>query len=98
MKPFNQFVQVLGSIIFLFIRYKHYKMFGTNATNEKGLPADPCRGDSGKESSQTQMSSVKYFFPGGPLVWKSPADRFVLIGTVQGMGFNCKYLTKKIEF
>ena len=49
MKPFNQFVQVFRSKIFLFIRYKHYKMFGTNATNEKGLPADPCRGDSGKE-------------------------------------------------
>ena len=58
MKPFNQFVQVLRSIIFLFIRYKHYKMFGTNATNEKGLPADPCRGDSGKESSQTQWTTT----------------------------------------
>jgi len=26
---------------------------------------------------------------GGPLIWKSRAPRFVLIGTVQGSGFNC---------
>ena len=29
-------------------------------------------------------------FPGGPLVWQSPASRFVLIGTLRGGGFNCK--------
>jgi len=27
---------------------------------------------------------------GGPLIWQSKAPRFVLIGTVQGTGFNCK--------
>merc|ERR1711974_465984 len=27
---------------------------------------------------------------GGPLIWKSPAARFVLIGTVQGSGFDCR--------
>ena len=73
-------------------------MFGTNATNEKGLPADPCRGDSGKGITANKNVFSQIRFPGGPLVWKSPSDRFVLIGTVQGMGFNCKYLTQKIEF
>ena len=33
-----------------------------------------------------------FFWPGGPLIWKSPAPRFVLIGTVQGTGFNCRYI------
>ena len=29
--------------------------------------------------------------PGGPLVWKSPASRSVLVGTVQGGGFDCRF-------
>ena len=33
---------------------------------------------------------IKASTPGGPLVWTSPAGRMVLIGTVQGAGFNCK--------
>merc|ERR1711974_451203 len=27
---------------------------------------------------------------GGPLIWKSPAHRFVLIGTLRGGGFDCR--------
>ena len=35
--------------------------------------------------------------PGGPLVWKSPASRSVLVGTVQGGGYDCRF-TSEYDF
>ena len=32
--------------------------------------------------------------PGGPLVWKSPASRSVLVGTVQGGGYDCRFTSE----
>merc|ERR1712215_54804 len=56
-------------------RYKHYNFFGTRLEkNSRGVYKDPCVGDSG-----------------GPLMYLSPiSNRYVLIGTVQGSGYNCK--------
>ena len=32
--------------------------------------------------------------PGGPLVWKSLASRSVLVGTVQGGGYDCRFTSE----
>ena len=81
-------------------RYNHTKMFGTKATNEKGDPTDVCAGDSGDFSCcfSRKMGSISKHKsqsnPGGPLVWKSPASRSVLVGTVQGGGFDCRFTSE----
>ena len=85
-------------------RYNWTKMFGTIARNEKGDPTDPCAGDSGdffclflqedpfqNIRSPPAMLIKRQSNPGGPLVWKSPASRSVLVGTVQGGGFDCRF-------
>jgi len=56
-------------------KYKHYNFFGTRLEkNLRGVYKDPCRGDSG-----------------GPLMYLSPdTNRYVLVGTVQGQGYDCK--------
>jgi len=56
-------------------RYRHYNFFGTRLEkNSRGVYKDPCVGDSG-----------------GPLMYLSPiSNRYILIGTVQGSGYNCK--------
>ena len=79
-------------------RYNHTKMFGTKATNEKGDPTDVCAGDSGDFIFSRKMGSIpKHKIlsnPGGPLVWKSPASRSVLVGTVQGGGYDCRFTSE----
>jgi len=57
-------------------RYKHTKMFGTELEFKRGEYQDPCAGDSG-----------------GPLMYQTPdsdSRRWVLIGTVFGIGFDCR--------
>jgi len=55
-------------------RYRHTKIFGTKLSMKEGLYQDPCSGDSG-----------------GPLMYyDEPSGRYVLIGTVQGGGYDCR--------
>ena len=81
-------------------RYNHTKMFGTKAKDEKGDPTDVCAGDSGDFSCcfSRKMGSISEHKsqsnPGGPLVWKSPASRSVLVGTVQGGGYDCRFTSE----
>ena len=88
-------------------RYNWTKMFGTIARNEKGDPTDPCAGDSGdffclflqedpfqNIRSPPAMLIKRQSNPGGPLVWKSPASRSVLVGTVQGGGYDCRFTSE----
>merc|ERR1712142_259599 len=54
-------------------RFRHKLMFGTNLEVKNGVYQDPCAGDSG-----------------GPLMFYNvTASKYVLIGTVQGGGYNC---------
>jgi len=58
-------------------KYGHSKMFGTKISGIDGRYQDPCSGDSG-----------------GPLMYYNNAtSRYVLIGTVQGGGYDCRYDT-----
>jgi len=58
-------------------RYRHTKMFGTVLTKKEDEYQDPCSGDSG-----------------GPLMYlDSSSGRYVLIGTVQGGGYDCRHDT-----
>jgi len=55
-------------------RYNHTKMFGTVLSMKEDEYQDPCAGDSG-----------------GPLMYlDSSSGRYVLIGTVQGGGYDCR--------
>jgi len=54
--------------------YSHAKMFGTILSKKEHEYQDPCSGDSG-----------------GPLMYMNEVSgRYVLIGTVQGGGYNCR--------
>jgi len=54
--------------------YRHKKMFGTELSKKDNVYQDPCSGDSG-----------------GPLMYyNQTTSRYVLIGTVQGEGYNCR--------
>jgi len=55
-------------------RFRHKLMFGTNVEKINGVYQDPCAGDSG-----------------GPLMfYNETASKYVLIGTVQGKGYDCR--------
>merc|ERR1719431_2176680 len=55
-------------------QYYHKKMFGTELSKKDNVYQDPCSGDSG-----------------GPLMYyNQTTSRYVLIGTVQGEGYNCR--------
>jgi len=55
-------------------KYRHTKMFGTILSEKEHEYQDPCSGDSG-----------------GPLMYQNKVSaRYVLIGTVQGHGYDCR--------
>jgi len=56
-------------------KYKHKKIFGTILYKKQNLYQDPCAGDSG-----------------GPLMYyKKRSNQYVLIGTLKGNGYDCRY-------
>jgi len=55
-------------------KYRHTKMFGTELSKKEHQYQDPCSGDSG-----------------GPLMFHNKAQaKYILIGTVQGHGYDCR--------
>jgi len=59
------------------VEYRHNKMFGTKLSMKENQYQDPCSGDSG-----------------GPLMYYNKTTfRYVLIGTVHGGGYDCRYDT-----